>query len=30
LDRDKRVIMKDVPEARLFDWLSSIRQRADY
>lgn len=30
LDRDKRVIMKDAPEARLFDWLSSIRQRADY
>lgn len=26
LDRDKNVIMKDAPEARLFDWLSSVHQ----
>ena len=26
LDRDKKVIMKDAPEARLFDWLSGIVQ----
>jgi len=28
LDRDKRVIMKDAPEARLFDWLSGVTQMA--
>ena len=26
LDRDKRVIMKDAPEGRLFDWLSGVTQ----
>ena len=26
LDRDKTVIMKDAPEARLFSWLSSFSQ----
>ena len=24
LDKDKKVIMKDAPEARLFDWLSQL------
>ena len=28
LDRDKKVIMKDAPEARLFDWLSGVAQIA--
>ena len=29
LDRDKRVIMKDAPEARLFDWLSGVVQMTE-
>ena len=24
LDKDKKVIMKDTPEARLFDWLNNL------
>ena len=27
LDREKKVIMKDAPEARLFEWLSSVGDR---
>ena len=27
LDREKTVIMKDAPEARLFDWLSRYRDQ---
>jgi len=27
LDRDKKVIMKDAPEGRLFEWLSSFGER---
>ena len=27
LDRDKKVIMKDAPEGRLFEWLSSVCDR---